>query len=111
MKILSHSLFKLISSVVQIFYGLKLLGVIPNGYGASGDYHNIFGGILLFSGVVGLFTSRTEVSVPINLSESETIEIKGLILAGQKIEAIKRVRTISGCGLKNAKNFVETIEK
>ena len=38
-------------------------------------------------------------------------EIDGLIRAGQKIEAIKRVREQSGLGLKEAKELVEAREK
>jgi hypothetical protein len=38
-------------------------------------------------------------------------QVRGLIAGGQKIEAIKLVRQQTGCGLKDAKDFVEAIER
>ena len=38
-------------------------------------------------------------------------EIRELLLAGKKIEAIKQYREASGLGLKESKDAVETIEK
>jgi ribosomal L7/L12-like protein len=38
-------------------------------------------------------------------------EVRGLIAQQQKIEAIKLVRQQTGCGLKDAKDFVEAMER
>jgi hypothetical protein len=38
-------------------------------------------------------------------------EVRGLLAQGQKISAIKLVRQQTGCGLKDAKDFVEAIER
>ena len=38
-------------------------------------------------------------------------QVRGLVAEGQKIEAIKLVRQQTGCGLKDAKDFVEAIER
>lgn len=38
-------------------------------------------------------------------------EVRGLIAQGQKIEAIKLVRQQTGSGLKDAKDFVEAMER
>ncbi|HEX4568755.1 MAG TPA: ribosomal protein L7/L12 [Vicinamibacterales bacterium] len=38
-------------------------------------------------------------------------EVRGLLAQGQKIEAIKLVRQQTGCGLKDAKDFVEAMER
>jgi len=38
-------------------------------------------------------------------------QVRGLLADGQKIEAIKLVRQQAGCGLKDAKDFVEAMER
>lgn len=38
-------------------------------------------------------------------------DVRNLLLQGQKIEAIKRVRLQTGSGLKDAKDFVEALER
>jgi hypothetical protein len=38
-------------------------------------------------------------------------EVRGLLAQGQKISAIKLARQQTGCGLKDAKDFVEAIER
>src|SRR5579859_4012574 len=38
-------------------------------------------------------------------------DVRNLMLQGEKIDAIKRVRQQTGCGLKDAKDFVEALER
>jgi Ribosomal protein L7/L12 C-terminal domain len=44
------------------------------------------------------------------LSTQEREELRQLINANQRIEAIKRCRQITGCGLKEAKDIVEQLD-
>lgn len=44
-------------------------------------------------------------------ADSQLDEIKSLLKAGKKIEAIKRVREETGRGLKEAKDLVDAIEQ
>jgi ribosomal protein L7/L12 len=44
------------------------------------------------------------------MSPAKRQEILQAVRSGQKIEAIKLVRDLTGCGLKEAKDFVESIE-
>ncbi|WP_223342450.1 ribosomal protein L7/L12 [Synechocystis sp. PCC 7339] len=45
------------------------------------------------------------------LSGGEKEQIKLLLRQGKKIEAIKICRSLTGCGLKNAKEMVEKLER
>ena len=114
MKFLSHPIVSLLSSLFQFLYGLKLLGVIQTAGSGTTDTHKLLGGILVFSGLVGFFLrnkSVTQATTVINLSGDQIIEIEGLLQADRKIEAIKNVRKISGCGLLEAKNYIEKLKK
>lgn len=46
---------------------------------------------------------------PAALRPEQLAEIRAMMVAGQKIDAIKRVRTLTGLGLKEAKDLVETL--
>lgn len=48
---------------------------------------------------------------PGKLTEPDIIQIKYLLTNNRKIEAVKLVRDITGCGLATAKDTVEQIEK
>jgi ribosomal protein L7/L12 len=48
---------------------------------------------------------------PQALGQSERAQIEALIARGNKIGAIKRVRELTGMGLKEAKDFVESWER
>jgi ribosomal protein L7/L12 len=48
-------------------------------------------------------------SAPVRLEPAAEAELRGLIAAGQKIVAIKRVRELTGMGLKEAKEYVESL--
>jgi len=49
----------------------------------------------------------TRVSPPVNLDE----RLRMLLTAGKKIQAIKEFREASGLGLKEAKDYVENLER
>ena len=60
-----------------------------------------------------LARSRQEpaISVPIAaLSPQDETQIRALVAANRKIEAIKLARAVTGLGLKEAKEFVEAIK-
>ncbi|MEM7028162.1 MAG: ribosomal protein L7/L12 [Chloroflexota bacterium] len=42
--------------------------------------------------------------------EIVAVEVRDLIAQGRKIEAIKKVRTLTGWGLKEAKDFVDALD-
>jgi ribosomal protein L7/L12 len=48
-------------------------------------------------------------STPVDVSEHDLAEISALVARGNKIEAIKRYRGLSGVGLKEAKDYVEAM--
>lgn len=48
-------------------------------------------------------------TTPTSLAEPGMAEVRELLASGNKIEAIKRVRELSGLGLKEAKDFVESL--
>lgn len=48
---------------------------------------------------------------PPSLSGSALDDVSMLARAGRKIEAIKRVRELTGCGLKEAKDYVESLDR
>ncbi|WP_228017159.1 MULTISPECIES: ribosomal protein bL12 [Synechocystis] len=45
------------------------------------------------------------------LSDGEKKEITALLRQGKKIEAIKICRSLTGCGLKEAKDMMERLER
>ena len=48
-----------------------------------------------------------EMTAPEPLSDASRAELRGLILAGNTVSAIKHYRAIAKCGLKDAKDWVE----
>lgn len=48
---------------------------------------------------------------PAQLSGDVPAEVQALLVRGQKIEAIKRVREMTGLGLKEAKDYVDSIQQ
>ncbi|WP_315118891.1 ribosomal protein L7/L12 [uncultured Clostridium sp.] len=50
-----------------------------------------------------------EIGVPDTVKENIDIELKSLISQGKKIEAIKRYRIVTGVGLKEAKEYVDSL--
>ena len=54
-----------------------------------------------------IFNSACEV-VAVGTS-TMNVEVKSLLNAGKKIEAIKMVRTMTGLGLREAKEYVESL--
>ncbi|MFV9507113.1 MAG: ribosomal protein L7/L12 [Oscillochloridaceae bacterium umkhey_bin13] len=52
----------------------------------------------------------TPIALP-QLNDADQAEIELLLAQNQKIQAIKLVRERSGCGLREAKDFVEQIER
>ncbi|MBN1042250.1 50S ribosomal protein L7/L12 [Clostridium botulinum] len=48
-----------------------------------------------------------QVGVPNTIND----EIKNLILEGKKVEAIKKYRIITGIGLKEAKEYIDSLNK
>jgi len=48
-------------------------------------------------------------SLQVGVPDTVTNELKSLILAGKKIEAIKKYRTVTGLGLLEAKEYVDSL--
>ena len=62
----------------------------------------------------GSMLTGVSVPTPTQPSPNDGIwqqQVRGLIAQQQKIEAIKLVRQQTGCGLKDAKDFVEAMER
>src|SRR5262245_19800443 len=56
------------------------------------------------------YTELTPRAVPaVRLDPAAENELRGLVARGQKIEAIKRVRQLTGLGLKESKDYVEQL--
>ncbi|EES48184.1 50S ribosomal protein L7/L12 [Clostridium botulinum] len=47
----------------------------------------------------------------VGLSNTINDEIKNLILEGKKVEAIKKYRIVTGTGLKEAKEYIDSLSK
>ena len=52
---------------------------------------------------------RNAATTPIELSEELTQDIRLIAQSGSKIEAIKHVKRLTGAGLKECKDFVDTL--
>lgn len=65
--------------------------------------------VLAVSGSSGTAREATP-ATPIDLDDTQLTEVLGLLDDGRKIEAIRRVREASGAGLKESKDFVDTIQ-
>ena len=46
---------------------------------------------------------------PMHIGELDLAEVSALLAGGNKIEAIKRVRELTGLGLKEAKDYVDRL--
>jgi ribosomal protein L7/L12 len=73
----------------------------------------LVGAVLVVVLVLWLRRSQDIVVVPpvppAQLSGDIPAEVQALLARGQKIEAIKRVRELTGWGLKEAKDYVERL--
>jgi ribosomal protein L7/L12 len=49
-------------------------------------------------------------AITANIGPDHQAEIRSLVAAGDKIEAIKRVRQLTGMGLKEAKDYVDQLD-
>jgi ribosomal protein L7/L12 len=61
------------------------------------------------AGVPGTYTPPAAPHVPDGAEIAADAEMRALLARGNKIGAIKRVRELSGWGLKEAKDFVESL--
>ena len=52
-----------------------------------------------------------QVGVPDTVTDDVRAELKDLILKGRKIEAIKRYRTVTGLGLKESKDYIDSLSE
>lgn len=50
-----------------------------------------------------------QIGVPNTITENIDIELKSLISAGKKVEAVKRYRMVSGLGLREAKQYIDKL--
>ncbi|GAA0716422.1 hypothetical protein GCM10008905_00840 [Clostridium malenominatum] len=50
-----------------------------------------------------------QIGVPNTVKETTDIELKNLISEGKRIKAIKRYRMVTGVGLKEAKEYVDSL--
>lgn len=88
------------------------------------NYLNIFGiavaGLLLWivSSINQVRSDITRININLNkiaeqVGVSDTImdELKSLILEGKKVEAIKKYRIATGLGLKEAKEYIDSLSK
>src|SRR5690349_3036097 len=84
----------------------------------------IIGAAAVFALIVVLFLRRlswgsspgyTELTPraapPVRLDPAAESELRDMVARGQKIEAIKRVRELTGLGLKEAKDYVELLPR
>ena len=85
----------------------------------------ILGGIFLVSKVIDVSLLRSEIAranltldriakhigVSIAVPENINAELKSLIAEGKRIKAVKRYRMVTGIGLKEAKEYIDTLIK
>lgn len=50
-----------------------------------------------------------QIGVPNTVKETTDVELKSLISEGKRIKAIKRYRMVTGVGLKEAKEYVDSL--
>lgn len=81
--------------------------------------HIFLGALFTFLGVFYLFLSKsnykvpkktTATKVPDKVMKNMDIELRGLIAEGKKYKAIKKCRTVTGLGLKEAKEYVDALQ-
>ncbi|WP_026691999.1 hypothetical protein [Peribacillus kribbensis] len=86
-------------------------------------FHWIIGGILLVSMAIDNRLLRSEIAelklkldkiakhigVTDQVPEEIVAELKGLIAEGKRIKAIKRLRTVTGFGLVQAKEYIDSL--
>ena len=53
---------------------------------------------------------RQVTTTPVELSETQRLEVQALVAEGKKVEAVKRVRQETGLGLKEAKDYIDQLE-
>ncbi|MFX0547863.1 ribosomal protein L7/L12 [Hathewaya histolytica] len=52
-----------------------------------------------------------KISEQVGVPDTITDELKTLILEGKKVEAVKKYRTATGLGLKEAKEYIDSLNK
>lgn len=81
----------------------------------------LIGALLLINIVISISQIRsdiTRINITLNkiakqvgVPDTITDELKSLLLEGKKIEAIKKYRIATGLGLKEAKEYVDSLSK
>ncbi|WP_097027121.1 ribosomal protein L7/L12 [Clostridium peptidivorans] len=88
------------------------------------NHLTIFGiavaGLLLWivSSIIQMRSDITRININLNkiakqvgVPDTITDELKSLILEGKKVEAIKKYRIATGLGLKEAKEYIDSLSK
>ena len=93
-----------IASIILIALGatLVILELVTGKIGLN----ILVGACFILVGVLQLTTKKIEIA----LETEQRTEVENLVSQGKRIEAIKRVREMSGAGLRDAKDYVETIK-
>ena len=63
-----------------------------------------------FVAIGSSYRNKPTSATPIELSETQQLEVQTLVAKGKKVEAIKRVRQETGAGLGEAKTYVDRVE-
>ncbi|WP_123054554.1 ribosomal protein L7/L12 [Clostridium sp. JN-1] len=63
------------------------------------------------SDIARINVNLSKIAKQVGVPDTITDELKSLILEGKKVEAIKKYRIATGLGLKEAKEYVDSLSK
>jgi cell division protein FtsL len=63
------------------------------------------------SDILRININLNKIAEQVGVPDTITNEIKSLILEGKKVEAIKKYRIATGLGLKEAKEYIDSLSK
>jgi len=100
----------LFSGICFIFAGVVFL--INKNY-VSGVLLSVLGVFDIFIGITNLKSNKKskQIQIPSTVLKKMDTELRTLIAEGKEVEAIKKYRTVTGLGLKEAKAYVDLLTK
>lgn len=94
--------------LVALFFYLASLALFISSNTGSGAAFSVLGSTFL---ILGATWQNQQGAKTVELGAEQAGEIRTLLASGQKVNAIKRVRELSGSSLFAAKTYVDTLEK
>jgi hypothetical protein len=113
MKLLRHPVVNFILCILQLYFGLSALRILPWSPAADTLLNKFFGVVMLASGLLSAYQMMRPRKLfrMDNLGPDLHSEIGRLLGNEKQIEAIKLVRERTGLGLMEAKDIVDEIRK